>query len=1088
MNNERVESVIISQVIKDYETQLAALTSFTSDQLPLTENKLLSICVNINKSLKSSKYKNQFYKKAKQKLNDVHRLNVNKAYTLLKDTLFNYLKRQFNAIEKKIKSNEIEQIALLNKELDNQSVLVNSFFSKYSSENEAQLRLYLFLDYKLKITQFASAYFQSKYENMFKQLLSNQTNQASSHIEEIKKIKEDGIQISKVSLTQIDSIKKQLDASIKNEAVLTERIKQLTIEKQNVNDSLTDIKHKYENEIKRLQERYHQIEDNAIINDTKIKIDQSTNEKEQKILEMTIENMKAQLDECHERESSISNEYQKQIQDHVEKLKTLTHKYESQLNESNKEIEFLSSKQLDLESKIKTYEQLISFEKIMNDDLKIKYQHELTMLSNKLKEHKDKFNNDKNKLMIQIENKEASIQKLLASQKENEDDVIKNLKGNEEKLTTKCNQIEQLYLTQKQKNGFLEEQSNDLLEQLNQMKTNQDKILDMLNMKNDVNEISHSINRTNSTSLDEKMESIQNIFMKEKKSMENDQKKVIEYYLEEIGRLKREMISHENTIENKDKEIADLKATIEILTKKNDEYIKQSQLTESIRSNFNKELNKQITLTIDAYEKKLSDKEINSQNEIIGINKSSEDTLNQLKLIFKNEKSHYEERISQLKNKYDKEIESLISEYEMKIKESERDYHSEIESIQMNYNELEANYNQISIGGSHEISIIRHNLITAERIIAENKENIISITKEHHLTLQEKLNAFNNERKEFNSKIDSMQCEINKRDNDFNQLNIKLKSLDETIKDKEKKLSMQKKEYETAIEAIISKFDQYKSKQIEIANEFNIKKKDFERESRLLKQQIDFLNNKVESQAMFQDEHDKLHDENITELKIALEDNFNTKIDQFISEKQTMSHKLKKAEETIKSYEEKLNAVSLFYEQKLKEEKNNYKLIYNQLENELQTLSLQTEKLNKKSNDPIRKINELIEAQKHLKRENEECKDSIIQLEKEVDHKEALMNKLIKEKNELITENESMNMTMIQLKLKLQLQLKVKSPQSNIDIHKRYKSNGMIGSNKHSKGYYEIPNNSLGYIEAKKAESNPASGWKPLDRKKLGKK
>ena len=64
--------------------------------------------------------------------------------------------------------------------------------------------------------------------------------------------------------------------------------------------------------------------------------------------------------------------------------------------------------------------------------------------------------------------------------------------------------------------------------------------------------------------------------------------------------------------------------------------------------------------------------------------------------------------------------------------------------------------------------------------------------------------------------------------------------------DSEGNINLQKEKFEKAMHALLVKHDQYKQKQQEITNEFLIKKMDFERETNLLKQQIDFLHNKIE--------------------------------------------------------------------------------------------------------------------------------------------------------------------------------------------------------------------------------------------------
>ena len=98
-------------------------------------------------------------------------------------------------------------------------------------------------------------------------------------------------------------------------------------------------------------------------------------------------------------------------------------------------------------------------------------------------------------------------------------------------------------------------------------------------------------------------------------------------------------------------------------------------------------------------------------------------------------------------------------------------------------------------------------------------------------------------------------------------LNNKINELNSTIEEKNEELKNQKKEYETEIDILVSKFVQYKQKQNEVVNEFNIKKLDYNRESSLLKQQIDFLNKKLQEQVFYNEETDKQHDDNKNELK-----------------------------------------------------------------------------------------------------------------------------------------------------------------------------------------------------------------------------
>lgn len=87
------------------------------------------------------------------------------------------------------------------------------------------------------------------------------------------------------------------------------------------------------------------------------------------------------------------------------------------------------------------------------------------------------------------------------------------------------------------------------------------------------------------------------------------------------------------------------KKTIEDLTKRLNEYKKELDMTQDIRNNFNIELRKKTKDIINDYENQLILKEENHRNEIKELNNHSEDTLNQLKAIFNDEKTRLESKI-----------------------------------------------------------------------------------------------------------------------------------------------------------------------------------------------------------------------------------------------------------------------------------------------------------------------------------------------------------------------------------------------------------------------------------------------------------
>ena len=450
------------------------------------------------------------------------------------------------------------------------------------------------------------------------------------------------------------------------------------------------------------------------------------------------------------------------------------------------------------------------------------------------------------------------------------------------------------------------------------------------------------------------------------------------------------------------------------------------------------QLENKITSLTKEYEDKLSQKETEHQNEIKELNDNSESILNQLKSLFEIEKTRLEAKIAQTKQKGESDLRNLREEYEAKIKEIENDNETEIITLQNTNEDLIAKFNTISIDADHQINILTSQLATAEKTISDHEENILNITKEHNEAIQLKINQFNKERKELTCKIDQLNEEIKKNNSDKDSLLKVIEEKEEMIKTLNENIKDIKNEYEHSMNMIISKFDQYKQKQIEINNEFTIKKKDFERETSLLKQQIDFINKKMEEQAQYIEESEKIHNENITILQSSLEDNLNEKINEMLSEKNGLIEKLSVAESQIKSYEDKLSALSNYYETMIKDEKNNNKMIYSQLEKEIKKLTDEKEILNKKLNDPIKKINQLLEEQSNLQTENLHLKDKVNKLLSQQEDYDKTINSLEKEKSDLENENKQLKEQNIVIKNNMLTLSQNKSSSTN-ELHKRFK-------------------------------------------------
>ena len=118
------------------------------------------------------------------------------------------------------------------------------------------------------------------------------------------------------------------------------------------------------------------------------------------------------------------------------------------------------------------------------------------------------------------------------------------------------------------------------------------------------------------------------------------------------------------------------------------------------------------------------------------------------------------------------------------------------------------------------------------------------------------------------------------------------------------------------------------------------------------------------------------------------------------------------------------------------------KKICNKLEDQLKSLINETEFLQKKSGEPLQKINELLETQAALQQQNHDYKENIEKLIKENQKQYKNIILLEKEKSELIQENENINNSL----LEMDSRLKSKIPKTT-DFKKRIKNMGQTSVN-----------------------------------------
>ena len=433
-----------------------------------------------------------------------------------------------------------------------------------------------------------------------KSTIQSQSNKNSNNSSQTKTSETTSNPQSKKPLSQFEI--SQL--SFKNEK-LNDEVKSLKTQIISLNDKINEqmititnnkllydkesntLKENYTKEIKLLKAKLEKSNSDmkSLENKQKVQIYEIGNEKQ--LLEMKIKNLESQIDSLNSKISQTSHEYESQILIINDSKKRAIADYENQIDELKKKFENAQSNNIELESKLKTQEQLVAFAKMDQEDIKFRLENEIKELSTKYDTLLKKSENDKKKSKAQLDMKENIIQKLFNQQKEIENESENKIKEREEKMTQKATEFEKLFIKEKQEKEFLEEKNKDLMEQIDRLKNTQNQILDALGSgelglgpksKNSGSELINNL--LHNSSIENKIENIQNLFNKAKENIENDFKKEKEYYLKDQAN-KVESISQLKEINKKlDMDNESARKTIDELTLKLKEYKKNLDSTQ----------------------------------------------------------------------------------------------------------------------------------------------------------------------------------------------------------------------------------------------------------------------------------------------------------------------------------------------------------------------------------------------------------------------------------------------------------------------------------------------------------------------------
>jgi len=881
----------------------------------------------------------------------------------VQNEIYKILKRNFEIMELKLKSKEIKTISQVEEYLN----LVES--EVYNSFPETKLRNEMVLDFKLRIMLFASSFIIANLENQIEKIVAEKTKNEENSKNEIfnNKLKnEEESKKKEILLSELKTenlnLKSELNKLKENSSIeLNEKNKLV----KNLSEMLLKIKEENKKESEKVQNTLKLLEEEKYRLEKFNKSIQADSEKDKALLEQKLEHLNKILEEIHKREKFSGEDLKPQLKEQSIHFKETTSKYENTINNLKQEIENIKEKNVDLESELKHRENLMELEKIKYEETSMKYETERIIFLEKMNKIKTKLEEENLKLTKEYEEKENLLKEKIIQLKLREDEISQKLEKSQDEFKKTKSRMERENLTLKQNKEFLEMKSSELNTRIEEYKINQEKIISMIDTKiNEANSYSQS-------DLNKRIQEMKTLFEQEKKQIEFKYEKEKETLIRDVKIVEEKLIAKTKTEEEMSKTIEELKSTLEktnqkLETLQNEKFENERILNESITEYSNK-----IKILNEEFEKILEEKEKFYRTELANLNKNSEDALNQVKSLYQLEKIRFEEKIRDEKMKFEMKIKNINEENENRIRETEKEYQTEIEELKDEIIQIEQDSQSYIYNAEYEMNLARQTIMNLETQVREERANAENLEKGKNQETTTKMESIKNEKEELQNKLDGIRY---KYENEINSLKLKIETLEKNLLHTEQYLIAERKKFEDNLKDITNKHDLYKSKQQEFIDDLSIKKLELIRETALLKQQIDFLNNKIEEHVKTNEEYKKEYSSTIHSLKMESEKEINRRIEIISKEKEDLNEKLNKKRKELRDLEQAFLKQTCFIEK----DKNLLNDKIRNLENEKKEIAENSRKdLEKFSKEAqVMKMNYLKEIE-NLQNQNDDVKRRI---------------------------------------------------------------------------------------------------------------
>ena len=170
----------------------------------------------------------------------------------------------------------------------------------------------------------------------------------------------------------------------------------------------------------------------------------------------------------------------------------------------------------------------------------------------------------------------------------------------------------------------------------------------------------------------------------------------------------------------------------------------------------------------------------------------------------------------------------------------------EIECLQGELSESEQRHQGYVTQMEHELSLKQQMMETLERQVREGRERMEMVEYGKNSAFEKQIEHFEQQRQEYNQKIDRLHTENLDKDRQIAQLQHKLERTIDDLERKRQEVDSSRQSLEKDKKQVTDKLESTKKKLSELQDDSMKQKLEFGREQALMKQQIEFQNKKVD--------------------------------------------------------------------------------------------------------------------------------------------------------------------------------------------------------------------------------------------------